>query len=116
MLSTITLATNMNAEIQSIGARIRQRRIERKVTQRDLCEAVGISENFLSQIENGRRLPSFGTLSRIATTLQMETAPIRFSEPLRSELKQLLDQHGIGEMRRSLEALQNELRHTDDAR
>ena len=106
----------MNAQVPHIGVRIRQQRTARNVTQRDLCEVVGITENFLSQIENGRRLPSFETLSRIAAVLDMEPTTIGFSEPVRSELKRLLDDVGIGEVRRGLEALQHELKQAVPSR
>lgn len=106
----------MNAQVPHIGVRIREQRIARHVTQRDLCEAVGISENFLSQIENGRRLPSFETLGRIAAVLDMEPSTIGFSEPVRNELKRLLDEVGIGEVRRGLEALQRELKQAAPCR
>jgi transcriptional regulator with XRE-family HTH domain len=106
----------MNAEVPHIGVRIRQQRVVRSVTQRDLCEAVGITENFLSLIENGRRLPSFETLSRIAAYLDMEAASIGFSEPVRIELKRLLGEVGISEVRRGLEALQRELEQAIDCR
>jgi transcriptional regulator with XRE-family HTH domain len=99
----------MNAEVQHIGIRIQQQRKARRVTQRDLCQAVGISENFLSQIENGRRAPSFETLSRIANVLDMEPASVQFPEPLRLELKRLLDEHGITELHRGLEELQRQM-------
>lgn len=109
-------ATALNAEVPHIGIRIRKHRSERKITQRDLCETVGISENFLSQIENGRRLPSFETLSRIATALDMEPSSIRLPGPVRAELKRLLDDHGIAELRRGLEELQCESQQPNQRR
>jgi transcriptional regulator with XRE-family HTH domain len=59
----------MNDLFRKIGGRIKDKREKAGMTQEELSEAVGISQNFLSQMETGRRNPSIGTLNKIATAL-----------------------------------------------
>ena len=51
-----------------LGARIRQARLERGLSQRQLCGDV-ITRNMLSQIENGSAKPSMDTLRYLAAQL-----------------------------------------------
>lgn len=37
-----------------LGKKIKEKRLEKKITQRYLAEQIGISRNYLSDIENGR--------------------------------------------------------------
>lgn len=55
-----------------IGTLIKTRRTERKLTQQDVADKVGISRNFLSDIENGRYNPSFNTALRLAAYLGID--------------------------------------------
>lgn len=41
-------------EINEFGKQVRERRIEEKLSQEKLAQAVGISRNYLSQIERGQ--------------------------------------------------------------
>lgn len=52
-----------------IGANIKRLRRERGATQEYLAEAADISAVFVSQLENGKRVPSLETLCRIANAL-----------------------------------------------
>jgi transcriptional regulator with XRE-family HTH domain len=52
-----------------VGVRLRHARMTRRMTLRELAEKAGCSESLLSKIENGRALPSFGTLHRIIGVL-----------------------------------------------
>jgi len=52
------------------GRRLRQLRRQKDLTQEQLAEAVGISVEFLSNIERGINAPSFETLEKLATVLQ----------------------------------------------
>lgn len=54
-----------------IGERIRNFRQKKKFTLRELSQATGLSISFLSDIENGRRLPSLENLSKIAKALDV---------------------------------------------
>ncbi|MHB1876174.1 MAG: helix-turn-helix domain-containing protein [Streptosporangiaceae bacterium] len=52
-----------------VGVRLRQVRLARRLTLRDVARAAGISESFLSQLERGRANASVATLRRVAAAL-----------------------------------------------
>ena len=70
----------------SLGKKIRQLRIDKKITQQELVGDF-ITRNMLSQIESGAASPSLKTLEYLANTLEI---PIQYlvsdggAEPLRS--------------------------------
>lgn len=53
----------------SLGGAIRERRLANELTLVALAERSGLSQPFLSQVENGRATPSMDSLYRIATAL-----------------------------------------------
>lgn len=54
----------------TIGKRIADRRKAQKITQAALADAVRVSTAFISQIESGRRNPSYGLMRKLAHELQ----------------------------------------------
>lgn len=66
-----------------LGATIRDRRVSKSLTLIELADKAGLSQPFLSQVENGRARPSLISLHRIADAL--DTTPQAFfggpSEP-----------------------------------
>ena len=65
--------------ITKIGATIRERRVGR-FTVEDLAERAGVSAGLISQIERGIGNPSFATLLRLASSLDLPLATM-FNEP-----------------------------------
>ncbi len=59
----------MDLNMQTIGERIKRRRLELNLTQTQIKDAVGISSGNLSEIENGNRTPSMPTLYRLSEIL-----------------------------------------------
>ena len=53
------------------GKRLRYIRRHKDLTQEQLAEAVGISIEFLSNLERGVNAPSFETLEKLATVLEV---------------------------------------------
>lgn len=53
----------------NVGAAIREQRLAQALTLVTLAERAGLSQPFLSQVENGRAQPSMESLYRIATAL-----------------------------------------------
>jgi transcriptional regulator with XRE-family HTH domain len=53
----------------SLGERIRQRRGNLDITQRDLAQSVGATPQHISVIEQGKRLPSIELLAKLAQEL-----------------------------------------------
>lgn len=56
---------------KKVGLRIARLRAERKMSQRELAEAAGITEQALSRIENGLRAPRVDTVRRLAEALRV---------------------------------------------
>lgn len=63
-----------------VGTRIRFLRESRQMTQRDLCNAAGLSVGFLSDIENGKRTVSIPKLAGIAWALVVSCDEIVFGD------------------------------------
>ena len=55
----------------SIGDNIRKYRKTNNITQKELGEAIGNSNTYLSDIETGRTNPSIKTLKKIAKGLEI---------------------------------------------
>lgn len=53
------------------GKRLKDAREKLKLTQFELAELVGISQNFLGDIERGIKLPSIETLIKLSNTLKI---------------------------------------------
>jgi transcriptional regulator with XRE-family HTH domain len=60
----------------NLGALLRQKRKERKLTLKVVAEKAGISEGFLSQIENDVNSPSVDTLVNICSAIGMEAGDL----------------------------------------
>lgn len=54
-----------------LGKRVAKLRKERKLTQEKLAEMAGISNNYLSNIENSYSIPSLETLMNICSALDV---------------------------------------------
>ncbi len=59
-------------EGKSIGQKIRRLRLKRSMGLAELGREVGLSASFLSQLENGRVVPTLRHLARIALTFKKE--------------------------------------------
>jgi transcriptional regulator with XRE-family HTH domain len=55
---------------QSLGQTIRERREKRNQSLKQLADATGLTQSFLSQVENDRTSPSVASLRKIADALE----------------------------------------------
>ena len=62
---------NFNINKKSFGKKIKEARSSRNLTQGELAEKIGISQNFLGDIERGIKLPSLSKLILISNTLKV---------------------------------------------
>lgn len=62
-----------NSTILLVQSNIKKFRNERNFTQEQLSEKAGISCDYLSEIERGKRIPSLKRLCLIADALGIET-------------------------------------------
>lgn len=61
----------MKKQFTDMGMRIKLRRKELKMTQGELAENIGISNNHMSSIENAKETPSLDTFVRICDSLKV---------------------------------------------
>lgn len=57
--------------IKRTAMRIRQLRIEREMSQRELAARSGISRGYLTRLEAAQQDPTLGTLERLAKALKV---------------------------------------------
>ena len=57
--------------MSSIGLKIKQLRLEKKLSQRGLANLCDISNTYLSDIESGRTNPSLKTLQKLGESLEV---------------------------------------------
>lgn len=62
----------MKTTRQLLGARIKEIRKNRGLSQEQLAEKVGLDSKFISKIEVGRNAPSLETMESIARVLEVE--------------------------------------------
>jgi transcriptional regulator with XRE-family HTH domain len=55
----------------SVGRKIRQLRLESRITQRELGDVTGLAVSYLSRVENGRLTPTLPTLTKVADALSV---------------------------------------------
>ena len=60
-------------DAEAMGARIRRKRQERGIQQKDMAREMGLSVSFYGHIERGSRIPSLPTLVLIANYLKVGT-------------------------------------------
>jgi transcriptional regulator with XRE-family HTH domain len=65
-----------------LGARIRALRHSRSMTLRELADAAGVTESFLSQVEREVASPSIASVQRIAGALGLAFAVLFVEEPV----------------------------------
>ena len=63
-----------------IGARLRELREERKLSQADITEIIGLPRSYISRVENGHSVPSLETLQRLAAALDVPLYRIFYAE------------------------------------
>lgn len=70
----------MAIDYSDIGQRIRQKRIEKRLTQEKLSELIGIGPSHMSHIESGTTVPSFEVFVSIINTLNCSADEILCKE------------------------------------
>src|SRR5262249_20132340 len=73
----VSAGTNGGVEV---GERLRAIRLLRRLTLRDVAEAAGVSESFVSQLERGRSSASVATLQRLAAAVGIEISDLFAAE------------------------------------
>jgi transcriptional regulator with XRE-family HTH domain len=58
------------------GKRLRKLRRDRDLTQDQLADLVGVSLNFIGQLERGESAPSFETMQKMAEVLEVDISEL----------------------------------------
>jgi len=54
-----------------IGQSVKQVRKKKGISQKDLCKSIGITQSYLSQVENDKKTPSIDVLETISNHFDM---------------------------------------------
>ena len=75
-----------------VGARIRDERLKRNITQNDLAASVGLTRTSITNIEKGRQKLSLHTLVALASELRVSPVQfvISFEPKTNSEIESLM--------------------------
>ena len=65
---------------KALGRTIKKTRTEKKLKQVDVSAFTGLSRKYISDIENGRYMPSVEALSRLAACLDMDLNLLKMTE------------------------------------
>lgn len=98
----------MELNALSIGQRIKQRRTQLGLKQTEVKNAVGVSSGNMSDLENGNRLPSAGTLIRLSQILHCSTDYILMGDSPNAEYDSTGDIEELLRLYRSLPAADQE--------
>lgn len=61
-------------ELKAFGRRVKELRIERDLTQSELTEKVGLSNNFIGMVERGERNTSVDKIFKLAKAFDIKLA------------------------------------------
>ena len=85
----------------TIGERVKQARKEKKLTQKELAEQIGVHPANISQFERGKRNPKLENINKIASALGILTSellgeprPTTPTDHTESRLNQLMEECG----------------------
>lgn len=70
----------------AVGAAVRRERTRRQMSTRALAAAAGVSQPFLTNVENGRVMPSIASLYSIAGALGVPASALLPEQPIRFEI------------------------------
>lgn len=56
---------------KKLGENIRRVRMDKGLTQEDLCQKLGMDPSYLSNVESGNKNPTLATIEKIATALNV---------------------------------------------
>lgn len=67
------------------GERIKKARKNAGMTQKELADALGVDESYISQYETGRRSPKLQTMHKLAEALKLSSPALLMFDPITDE-------------------------------
>ncbi len=61
---------------KKFGDNMKRTRLEKRMSQGDICRALNLDRAYISNIENGRMNPTLSTLERIANALEISSSEL----------------------------------------
>ena len=90
---------------QAVGINLKAARKKAGLTQKDLAALAGLSQNYIAQIECGRRAPSLEVLVMLAESINVKPAELLSGAGIVEELRRLVDIVGLDRLQSELEEL-----------
>ena len=59
----------MKNEVTSLGKRLREARLKKKMSQGGITKKLGVHRSYISRLEHGKRNPSLLTINKMADAL-----------------------------------------------
>jgi len=84
LVTTQPVASSADAGLQ-VAAQVRDIRKSRHLSQRQLASRMQVPRTYISKIENGKAIPTLGSLERLATALEVEVSQLVRDERSRRE-------------------------------
>src|SRR5437870_13212364 len=81
-----------------IGARLRQLREQKGLSQGDIEAATGLLRCYTSRVENGHTVPSLGTLEKFAGALDVKLFELFYTGDAPAQASEFSSLKGLGEL------------------
>jgi transcriptional regulator with XRE-family HTH domain len=62
----------MNESAKKLGGNMKRIRLEKGMTQGDICRKLGLDRAYISNLENGKKNPTLETIEKIAKALDIQ--------------------------------------------
>lgn len=59
----------MNKSAKKLGANMKRIRLEKQMTQGDICRKLGVDRSYISNVESGNKNPTLSTITKLAKAL-----------------------------------------------
>lgn len=99
----------MDERRRLLGARIRELRVERRLSQERLAELMSANVTYISSVERGRENPTLEFLTKVADALDVDLADLfafawlqMTERDLRKKLRAMIDKADLGGLRELL--------------
>ncbi len=66
----------MNESAKKLGANMRRIRLEKDMTQGDICRKLGLDRAYISNLESGKKNPTLATIEKIANALGIKASDL----------------------------------------
>lgn len=91
----------------SLGLNVKLYRSQRDMSQKDLSDLIGVSVNYLSLIEGGKKYPSLKVIFKIAESLNVNPSDLLEDDPLQDELSRLTNKYDLESILKKLNKIAN---------